>query len=47
MSCRGVDAAGVEVEAPPARRLRLYFPVVSAEARHHERQGETGCALLV
>ena len=38
---------GVEAEAPLALRLRLVFPVAVAEARHHERQGETGCAPLV
>ena len=39
--------AGVEVEAPLALRLRLVFSVAVAKARHHERQGETGCAPLV
>ena len=46
MSGRGVVVAGVEVEAPLTLRLRLAFPVAVAEARYHERLGETGCAPL-
>ena len=46
MSSRGVVVAGVEVEAPLTLRLRLVFPVAVAEARHHERLGETGCTPL-
>ena len=46
MSGRGVVVAGVEVQVPLTLRLRLAFPVAVAEARHHKRLGETGCAPL-